>query len=256
LAGVNHTRPGAAGATGATGTTGAANNVFEQLLEGIVSGTWPSGSRLPAERDLARQLGASRPTLREALRRLEEWGLIATRRSSGIVVCDTRDWSFDVLPAIMRYGIGRFEGRKLVNLVRDLLALRRTIVSDVLRLVAPRVTRGSLDAARGAAARAFAARRDAAVFHSEDFDFIREIMSAADFLPGILMMNTLGRTYLTLARTITGAASIPDDYLVSYEMVLAALEKNDGEKASAAMVRYLDEHDSRLLTALHVALGR
>jgi GntR family transcriptional regulator, transcriptional repressor for pyruvate dehydrogenase complex len=234
---------------------GQATSVFEQLVAGIVSGTWPPGSRLPAERDLARQLGASRPTLRESLRRLGEWGLITTRRSSGVVVCEMRDWSFDVLPSILRHGAGQFEGRKLVTLVRDLLALRRHITSDVLRLVAPRVTRGSLDGARGAAARAFAARRDASVFHVEDFEFIREILTAADFLPGLLMMNTLGRTYLVLARTITGAAMIPDDYLVSYEMVLSALEKNDGDKAVAAMGRYLDEHDSRLLTALHVALG-
>ncbi len=234
---------------------GAQTSVFDQLLAGIVAGTWPPGSRLPAERDLARQLGASRPTLREALRRLGEWGLIETRRSSGVVVCETRDWSFDVLPAIMQFGAGRFDGRKLVALVRDLLTLRRALVSEVLRIVGPRVAKSSLDGARAAAARAFAARRDASVFHGEDFEFIREIMTAADFLPGLFMMNSLGRTYLTLAKTITGAAMIPDDYLVSYEMVLAALEKNDGEKAAAAMARYLDEHDSRLLTALHVMLG-
>ena len=231
-------------------------SVFEQLLAGIVSGTWPPGSRLPPERDLARQIGASRPTLREALRRLGEWGVIETRRSSGVVVRDARDWSFDVLPAIMLYGGATLANGQLVALVRDLLDLRRALVADVLRLVAPRIPRGSLDGARAAAARAFAARRDAAVFHHEDFEFIREIISAADFLPGLLMLNSLGRTYLALARTVTGAAMIPDDYLVSYEMVLAALEKRAGDRAAAAMSRYLESHDSKMLTALHVAGSR
>lgn len=46
--------------------------VFEKLLADIVRGVHPAGTRLPAERELARQLGASRPTLREALRRLGE----------------------------------------------------------------------------------------------------------------------------------------------------------------------------------------
>ena len=71
--------------------------VFEELISQIVSGKYKPGTRLPPERDLARMMGASRPTLREALRRLGEWRLIETRRSSGLVVRPMRDWQFDVL---------------------------------------------------------------------------------------------------------------------------------------------------------------
>jgi DNA-binding FadR family transcriptional regulator len=145
--------------------------------------------------------------------------------------------------------------RWLARLIKDLLDLRKIVVIETLRLVAPRVARGSLDHARAAAARAFAGRRDASTFHTEDFEFIREIVLAADFIPGLLMLNSLGRTYLALARTMTSAAAIPDDYLVSYESVLAALEKNDGDTAAAAMATYLEEHDGKVITALHVALG-
>jgi GntR family transcriptional repressor for pyruvate dehydrogenase complex len=231
------------------------SSVFERLLADIVSGVYPPGTRLPAERDLARQIGASRPTLREALRRLGEWGLIETKRSSGVVVCEARDWSFDVLPAVVAYGASTKGLRWVLTLIKDLLDLRRVLVLEVLKLVAPRTARGSLDKARAAAARAFGERKDASVFHREDFEFIREIVLAADFVPGLLMLNSLGRTYLALARSMTSAAAIPDDYLVSYERVLAALEKNDGDRAAAAMAGYLDGHDSRVITALHVALG-
>lgn len=231
------------------------SSVFEQIVRDIVAGVYAPGSRLPAERELAQKLGASRPTLREALRRLGEWGLIATKPSSGVVVCEARDWSFDVLPALIAYGVAKEGLRWLARLVKDLLDLRKVVVVEVLRLVASRIPRGSLDKARAAAARAFGARRDASVFHREDFEFIREIVSAAEFTPGLLMLNSLGRTYLALARTMTSAAAIPDDYLVSYEIVLAALEKNDGDKAAAAMAAYLDSHDGKVVTALHVALG-
>src|SRR5215813_13329962 len=84
--------------------TTAIDTVFEALLKDIVSGTHPSGTRLPAERELARQLGASRPTLREALRRLGEWNLIEPRRGSGVVVRPYRDWSIEVMAAYLRYG--------------------------------------------------------------------------------------------------------------------------------------------------------
>src|SRR5215813_3403753 len=155
------------------------SNVFDQLLRDIVAGVYQPGSRLPAERELATKLGASRPTLREALRRLGEWGLITTKPSSGVVVCEARDWSFDVLPAMIAFGAATHGLRWLVRLIKDLLDLRKLVVIEVLKLVAARVTRGSLDKARAAAARAFAARRDASLFHVEDFEFIREIVVAA-----------------------------------------------------------------------------
>src|SRR6185503_10698967 len=84
--------------------TTAIDQVFEKLLSDIVSGAHPAGSRLPAERELSRQLGASRPTLREALRRLGEWNLVEPRRGSGVVVRPYRDWSIEVLPAYLRWG--------------------------------------------------------------------------------------------------------------------------------------------------------
>ncbi|HSD88506.1 MAG TPA: GntR family transcriptional regulator, partial [Kofleriaceae bacterium] len=58
----------------------AIDTIFEKLLSEIVGGNYPAGLRLPAERELARQMGASRPTLREALRRLGEWNLVEPRR--------------------------------------------------------------------------------------------------------------------------------------------------------------------------------
>jgi len=80
--------------TGAgSGHSTAIESVLETLLAEIMRGTYPAGARLPAERELSKLLGASRPTLREALRRLGEWQLVEPRRGSGIVVRPLADWS-------------------------------------------------------------------------------------------------------------------------------------------------------------------
>ncbi len=63
--------------------------IAEQLRQLMASGEFAVGSRLPAERDLAMQLGVSRPSVREALIALEVEGMIEVRTGSGIYVQST-----------------------------------------------------------------------------------------------------------------------------------------------------------------------
>jgi DNA-binding FadR family transcriptional regulator len=60
--------------------------VADQLRQLINAGEFPVGTRLPTERELADQLGISRPTVREALIALEVEGRIRIRVGSGIFV--------------------------------------------------------------------------------------------------------------------------------------------------------------------------
>jgi DNA-binding GntR family transcriptional regulator len=56
----------------------------------IVSGTYPVGSQLPTEDELCIRFKVSRYTVREALRRLREAGLVASRRGAGTTVVPLR----------------------------------------------------------------------------------------------------------------------------------------------------------------------
>ena len=62
--------------------------IAEQLRLLIGKGEFTAGARLPAERDLARQLGVSRPTVREALIALEVQDWVEVRVGSGVYVLD------------------------------------------------------------------------------------------------------------------------------------------------------------------------
>jgi len=59
---------------------------YQLLLEMIENGTYEPGEQLPAEADLAAQLGISRPTLREALHNLEQEGVIIRKHGVGTFV--------------------------------------------------------------------------------------------------------------------------------------------------------------------------
>lgn len=60
--------------------------IADQIRSLIRSGEFGPGARLPTERELARQLGVSRPSVREALIALEVEGLVEVRIGAGIFV--------------------------------------------------------------------------------------------------------------------------------------------------------------------------
>ena len=60
--------------------------IADQIRTLIRNGEFPVGARLPPERDLAKHLGVSRPSVRETLIALEVEGLVEVRIGSGIYV--------------------------------------------------------------------------------------------------------------------------------------------------------------------------
>lgn len=60
----------------------------KQLLAAILDGSFPIGSSLPPERELAQSLGITRPTLREALQRLARDGWILIQQGKSTTVQD------------------------------------------------------------------------------------------------------------------------------------------------------------------------
>ncbi|MNF41773.1 HTH-type transcriptional regulator LutR [compost metagenome] len=69
-------------------TSTVVNSVVEKLREALASGQWRSGEMLPGQRELAEQLGISRPSLREAVIVLETLGLVRSMPGKGVVVLD------------------------------------------------------------------------------------------------------------------------------------------------------------------------
>jgi GntR family transcriptional regulator len=92
--------------------------IAENLKESIQAGTIAPGERLDNELELAEQLGVSRPTVRQAIQRLVQQGLVVRRRGLGTVV---------VAPRILR-------PVALTSLYDDLVAAQRAPTTTVLSL--------------------------------------------------------------------------------------------------------------------------
>jgi DNA-binding FadR family transcriptional regulator len=82
-------------------------DVMHELLHAIVGGDHAEGDWLPSVDDLRTTLGASRTAVREALRGLEERGLIAVRAGRGHTITQRESWDTrapDVLRACIERG--------------------------------------------------------------------------------------------------------------------------------------------------------
>lgn len=231
-------------------TASSTHAVFERLLAGIVTGRYPAERNLPSERDLARTLGASRPTLREATRRLAEWRLIEVRHGSGVTVRPPSQWSFDVLPAYLRFGGTALGPEGLARILVDLLAMRRALIVDLYELTAGRVRKGALAEVRRTVDRAWAARDELGRFLREDFEIQRNLLHAADFLPPLWLLNSIAEPYFSLAEMLAGTAPLPADYVRVYERALDAVERGNGKAAARIMDGYFVAYDKKLREAM------
>jgi DNA-binding FadR family transcriptional regulator len=111
------------------------HSLVEQIEEAIIQGKIKPGEKLPAERELREQFETSRGSVREALRVLEQKGLITIKvgpAGGAVVKPATTDCAVETLALLIK--------RRNVPL-SDLAEFRVGIESNVVALAAQRATR-------------------------------------------------------------------------------------------------------------------
>ena len=101
------------------------NSVVEKLRQALARGQWRTGDMLPGQRELAEQLGISRPSLREAVTVLETLGLVRSLPGKGVLVLDAD-------AAAQEPGLDTSTAASLA----DVLELRYTLEPFIVGLVA------------------------------------------------------------------------------------------------------------------------
>lgn len=124
------------------------DSVYATLLNEILSGRWPADHAVPSERELAATLRVTRHVVREALKRLQQAGLVRISQGGNTLVLDWRTHAgLDMGFALMTAGVVPF-----ANIFRDTAVLRRTVGVDAARLCAENASDELLAAVTDAAA--------------------------------------------------------------------------------------------------------
>jgi GntR family transcriptional repressor for pyruvate dehydrogenase complex len=200
--------------------------VFATLLEALLCGRYAPGEKLPRQRELAADLDVTLGSLREALKRLEQMGLIEVRHGDATRV---RDWrqsgGLDVLAHLLFRG-GTVDG----SVLEDVLEARALMLRELAALAAER--RSDDDAARiTALARDFAAHpQDAVAAAYVDFAFFTAITAAAGNLVFVLILNAIRDLYLGHIALVPVTAE-PRALAPLYDDLAAAIERADADHA-------------------------
>jgi GntR family transcriptional repressor for pyruvate dehydrogenase complex len=109
--------------------------IADQIRELIDRSGFEAGTRLPAERDLALQLGVSRPSLREALIALDVEGRVEVRSGSGVYVSALKPGPTPVRTAAMGESPSQLmEARSVIEGELVTLACARSTSQPLTRL--------------------------------------------------------------------------------------------------------------------------
>lgn len=104
-----------------------ASAVASELVARIVGGVHPPGSTLPTEPVLCETFSVSRTVVREAVKMLQEKGLVQVRQGSGTTVTQATQWNMlDEL--VLAATIGQEDGLAVLD---DLVVTRRLLESDM-----------------------------------------------------------------------------------------------------------------------------
>jgi len=216
-------------------------HIVAQIERAIFDGRLQQGDKLPAERQLVREFGASRVAVREALRALEHRGLVEVRQGSaggyfireldaGPVVRD-----FQTLFRLGRVSLAQLvEARALLEPESARLAALRANEPDVKAVLAALDAR----AETGAAGR----RR-----RSLDAEFHRLVAAAARNPVHAVVTNAL----TALQSNVVGGRpdlTVDDDTAIvtAHRAVYEAIVARDPEAARAAMYAHIIDIEQRL----------
>jgi GntR family transcriptional repressor for pyruvate dehydrogenase complex len=167
------------------------DRVFEQLTAEIVSGVYPVGSAIPSERGLSELLGVNRHVVREAVKRLEQVGLVKGMQGGRTTVLDYRlTAGLDVLVLLAEHVRGV---KPLLPLLVAALEMRAGIGTDLVRLCAERGT-PALRAELPAMAEQIRAAGSGEQLLELDESFWRVVLDGAGNIAYQLAFNSLIRT--------------------------------------------------------------
>jgi DNA-binding FadR family transcriptional regulator len=221
-------------------------------LEGLIlSGALEAGERLPSERDLATQLGVSRPVLHQAIVALDAKGLVQIEPRRGVFICDyRREGSIPLYTTLMAHSDGSY----MPELLSSMMAARILIETETAKLAAQHRSQTALSELRTLLEQGVQINNwEVSEMVAYDFRFHQSVAIASGNLMYPMMINSLKNVHTNLAgsfyRTYAGRPVITEVFAYQAKLV-DAIEQLDVQLAGEIMAAMLVHGEECLLRIL------
>ena len=199
----------------------------------IDRGALRPGDRLPAERDLATQVGVSRPTVRAGLRALAAMGVVRSRHGSGTYIPDGPPaLGFEALSFLAAlHGFTR----------EEMYEARRILEVGAAGLAAERASPDQMTTLAEEVASVFASIDDPQLFLVHDINFHRAVGAASGNPIVASLMEMVSALYYERRRETAGQASERDmrDAADMHRRIYQAIRGRNADAARQAMHEHL-----------------
>ena len=213
--------------------TDSAAQVVAHVRRLIDRGALQPGARLPPERDLAHQVGVSRPTVRAGLRTLAALGVVRSRRGSGTYIPEGPPTlgaeALSFLAALHKFTVD------------DVYEARRIIEVGAAGLAAERATPEQLATLADDVAGLFATLTDRQAFLVHDINFHRSTAAASANPIVASLVEMVAALYYERRRATVERANDRDlrDAAQAHRRIYQAVRARDVEGARRAMNDHL-----------------
>jgi DNA-binding FadR family transcriptional regulator len=217
--------------------TTASQELFAVLRDEILAGRYVPGEKLPPQRTLATEYGLNATTVREAIKRLEQMGLVDVRHGDAMRVADWRTASgLDVIAHVLFDAAGPRR-----DTLSSLMEARRSLLASAAALAAERRTDEQ-------ATELIALARVAVAEQTADFTFFAGLVEASGNIVFQLILNSVRPIYFQHAALFDGL--ITPDQAAMYARAAAAVEARDASAAHAAVTELTLRQEQALQEAL------
>jgi GntR family transcriptional repressor for pyruvate dehydrogenase complex len=219
-------------------SAGRADSAADALLGLVLDGTFPPGSSLPSEAELATRFAVSRLTVREAIRSLASTQVIRVQQGRSSIINPIERWSA-LDPRLLR-ARGQASGEPL-RLSRRLLEARRVIEVAIAEMAAGRRTEDHLQrmAAAIASMQESHDRGDVPRFVEADLAFHEVLFEAADNAFLEALVQPLAAVIRDLREETSSAADTREHAIDFHGRILDRVADRDAAGARDDMREHL-----------------